>query len=186
MNLPALLGAFGLVFLLELPDKTAYTVLILSTRHRALPVLLGSMAAFAIQSAFAVLLGTMLHLLPAALLDWGVLALFAGFGLLLLCGKEAKAVERPMPDGHVFLTSFGLVFIAELGDATQLATAAMVARLNDRWSVFIGATLALWAVAAIAVTLGQKLGDRIPKLLVRRLAGTIFLVLAVYVALSHL
>ena len=186
MNLPALLGAFGLIFLLELPDKTAYTVLILSTRHRALPVLLGSMVAFAVQSAFAVLLGTLLHRLPGPLVEWGVIALLAGFGLLLLLGKDAEAVERPMPDGHVFLTSFGLVFLAELGDATQFATAALVARLNDRWSVFVGATLALWAVAAIAVTVGRHLGDRIPKQLLRRVAGTIFVVLAVYVALSHL
>ena len=186
MNLPALLSAFGLIFLLELPDKTAYTVLILSSRHRALPVLLGSMAAFAVQNALAVLLGTLLHRLPEGLIKWGAIALMAGFGLLLLLGKDEEVADKAMPDGRIFLTSFGLVFIAELGDATQFATAALVARLDDRWSVYAGATLALWAVAAIAVTIGRQLGDRIPKLLLRRVAGTIFVVLAVYVALIQL
>jgi putative Ca2+/H+ antiporter (TMEM165/GDT1 family) len=149
VNLPALLSAFGFIFLLELPDKTAYTVLILSTRHRALPVLLGSMAAFAVQSALAVLLGTLLHRLPAPLVEWGAIALMAGFGLLLLLGRDEEVASPPMPDGRVFLTSFGLVFVAELGDATQFATAAQ-----------------------------ELLGDAV--------AGTIFLVLAVYVALSKL
>ena len=186
MNLPALLSAFGLIFLLELPDKTAYTVLILSTRHRAVPVLLGSMAAFAVQSALAVLLGTLLHRLPAHLVEWGAIGLMAVFGLLLLLGKDEEVADQPMPDGHVFLTSFGLVFVAELGDATQFATAALVARLDDRWSVYAGATLALWAVAAIAVTVGRQLGDRIPKKLLRRVAGTIFLLLAAYVAFRQL
>ena len=187
MNLPVLLSAFGLVFLLELPDKTAYTVLILSTRNRPLPVLAGAMLAFTAQSGLAVLLGTLLRRLPERLIEWGAIGLLAGFGLLLLFGKDAKVVEeQPRNDRRVFFTSLVLVFLAELGDATQIATAALVARLGERWSVFVGATLALWAVAAIAVSVGRQLGDRIPKRVLRRAAGTIFIVLAAYVALRQL
>lgn len=186
MNLPVLLSAFGLIFLVELPDKTAYTVLILSTRHRALPVLAGAMTAFAVQSGLAVLLGTLVRRLPERLVIWASVALLVGFGLMLLLGKDEQEVEEPKPDHRVFLTSFGLVFLAELGDATQIATAALVARLGERWSVFVGATLALWAVAALAVLVGRQLNDRIPKRLLRRVAGSIFLLLAAYVAFRQL
>ena len=182
VNWSALLATFGLIFLLELPDKTAYTVLMLSTRHRALPVLLGSMAAFTVQSAIAVLLGTLLHRLPFGVLEWGTVALLAGFGLLLLLGKDEEVKDEPHGDKRIFFVSFGLVFLAELGDATQIATAALTARLNDKWAVFTGATLALWAVAGLAVAAGQKLGERVPKKLLRRGAGVIFLLLAAYVA----
>lgn len=187
MNLPALLSTFGVIFLLELPDKTAYTVLILSTRHRALPVLLGAMAAFTVQSGLAVLLGSLLQRLPHGVLEWGTVALLAGFGLLLLLGKdEAVSPGEPPGDRRVFFTSFALVFVAELGDATQIATAALTARLGDREAVFTGATLALWAVAGIAVAAGRQLGDRIPKKLLRRVAGGIFVALAAYVAFRQL
>lgn len=186
MSLPVLLSAFGLVFLLELPDKTAYTVLILSTRHRALPVLAGAMLAFAIQTGLAVVLGALLHRLPLQLVQWGAIALLLAFGLLLLFGKDEEVVEAPQPDGRIFLASFGLVFLAELGDATQIATAALVARLGDRWAVFVGATLALWTVALLAVAAGRQLGDRIPKRALRRGAGAVFLALAAYVAFRQL
>jgi len=57
---------FTVIFLLELPDKTALAALLLATRHRPLPVFLGAAAAFVIQSMVAVLAGSLLGLLPRA------------------------------------------------------------------------------------------------------------------------
>ena len=60
MHFGKLLTAFGLIFVAELPDKTAYTVLLLATRKKALPVLLGSFLAFFAQNLVAVALGSLL------------------------------------------------------------------------------------------------------------------------------
>jgi putative Ca2+/H+ antiporter (TMEM165/GDT1 family) len=64
--LVALLVAFGVVVLVELPDKTLVATLVLSTRYLPRPALAGVATAFAVQCAIAVTAGGMLHLLPAA------------------------------------------------------------------------------------------------------------------------
>jgi Ca2+/H+ antiporter, TMEM165/GDT1 family len=75
------------------------------------------------------------------------------------------------------------VFVAEWGDITQLATANLAARY-DPWLVFAGATLGLWAVAAVAVSVGAKSLKLIPMAWVRRITATIMFGLGVYTALA--
>src|SRR5438445_58409 len=78
--------------------------------------------------------------------------------------KEASEIEREeQRHRRPFATAFLLVFVAEWGDLTQLATAALQARYRDALTVFASATIALWAVAAIAVVLGNRLGAWIPQ-----------------------
>jgi putative Ca2+/H+ antiporter (TMEM165/GDT1 family) len=72
------------------------------------------------------------------------------------------------------LTSFGVIFAAEWGDASQLATAALVARLGYPVAVGIGAWLALVSVAAIAVVAGRVVLRRVPVKMVHRVAGIAF------------
>jgi putative Ca2+/H+ antiporter (TMEM165/GDT1 family) len=79
--------------------------------------------------------------------------------------------------------SFGIVFLAEWGDITQLTTANLAARY-DPLVVFAGATLGLWAVAAATVSMGAKSLDLIPVAWVRRITATIMLGLGVYTALA--
>ena len=175
----ALLTAYGLIFVAELPDKTAATVVLLASRQRPLPVLLGSWCAFLVQNLIAVGLGTLLSRLPPQTVYWVSAAVFAAFGLWLLLRREAGQLkEPPAPTHKAFAGAFALVFAAEIGDATQLGTAALVARIGHRWSVFAGSTLALWSVAALGVTLGNKLGARLPRALLRRVAGVAFLAFA--------
>ncbi len=175
MDLGALLTAFGLIFVAELPDKTAYTVLLLASRNKPLPVFFGSCAAFLVQGFVAVALGSLFATLEPHVVRWTAEALFLGFGLWLLFTKGEEESEEPKRGARrkAFAKAFILVFIAETGDATQIGTAALVARMGSRWSVLIGATLALWSVAALAVTLGNKLGSRLPKLALRRVAGAL-------------
>ncbi len=179
-----LLTAFGLIFVAELPDKTAYTVLLLATRKRPLPVLLGSWLAFLVQNLVAVALGTLLARMSPEVIRWTAALVFLVFGLLLLLREERPESESAQQSPHrAFVQSFLLVFVAEIGDATQLGTAALVARLGDRWSVFAGSTLALWTVAALAVTVGNRIGNRIPKRALRKTAGVVFIAFAIASAL---
>src|SRR3989442_1732963 len=83
-------------------------------------------------------LGTLLSKLPAAVVRFGSAAVFLGFGLALLLSKPPPAAEPRAPTGRLLFASFSMVFLAEFGDATQLASAALVARLGAPWSVFAG------------------------------------------------
>lgn len=183
-TLLALVTAFGLVFVVELPDKTMVATLILTTRYRALPVFVGVSTAFAIQCVIAAAFGGVLTLLPDTVVAAVVAALF-GLGAVLLlregfakdAGEEDEAASTG-PTAVTFLraalTSFGVLFAAEWGDASQFATAALSARFASPVWVGLGAWLALTAVAGIAVLLGAKIRDRIKPHLVQRVAGVVF------------
>ena len=165
------LTVFTVIFLLELPDKTALAALLLATRHRPLPVLVGAAAAFVIQSAVAVVAGSVLSLLPREPIRIGAGVLFLVMAALLVRrnlrkedADEKRAVEQEeVKHRRPFVTAFTIVFVAEWGDLTQLATAALQARYQEPVIIFVAATLALWAVSAIAVVLGNRLGAWIPQ-----------------------
>ncbi len=80
-------------------------------------------------------------------------------------------------DLRSFMTTFGLVFLAELGDKTQLATMSMAATGGQKWLVFAAAALALVLSSLIAVLVGDLLRSRVDPVLVQRSAAALFLVL---------
>ena len=84
------LSTFGLIFVAELGDKTLLTVLLLASRYRAWPVLLGGCLAFVVQGMVAVALGQVVAFLPRNWIRTGSAALFLGFGLWLLFGPEEQ------------------------------------------------------------------------------------------------
>jgi Ca2+/H+ antiporter, TMEM165/GDT1 family len=175
---------FGLIFVAELGDKTLLATLLLATRHRPWPVLFGSWAGFAAQTAIALAGGTLFARLPPALIHWLTVAVFAFFGLHLLLGKEDEEASEDRPGRGPFAVTFLTVFAAEWGDATQLGTMALVARFDAPVQVGLGALLGLWAGAAIAVYLGRKIGNRVQPRTLRRIGGVLFLGFAVATALQ--
>ena len=80
-------------------------------------------------------------------------------------------------DWKLLASSFSLIFLAELGDKTQLATLALAAGGRSRLTIFIGAALALVATSAIAVLAGEAVARVVPELWIKRAAGMGFLVL---------
>jgi putative Ca2+/H+ antiporter (TMEM165/GDT1 family) len=88
-------------------------------------------------------------------------------------------------DWRVFLTTFGVIFLAEIGDKTQLAAMTMAAQTERPWAVFIGAALALTAVSAIGVVVGSVIGDYIPLIWVKRVAAIAFIVIGVLILLNR-
>jgi putative Ca2+/H+ antiporter (TMEM165/GDT1 family) len=161
---------FTVIFLIELPDKTALATLLLATRHRPLPIFFGAATAFVIQSAVAVAAGSLFSLLPREPIRIGAGILFLVMAALLIrrnlrqeqSDDERAVAQEEGKHRRPFMTAFSLVFVAEWGDLSQLATAALQARYQQLVVVFVAATLALWAVAAMAVTLGNRLGAWIP------------------------
>jgi Ca2+/H+ antiporter, TMEM165/GDT1 family len=106
-------------------------------------------------------------------------------GLTVDAANSTGATITPEPvapeDGprRLFLTAFVVVFLAEWGDLTQILTASLAARFHAPLSVGLGAGLALWSVAALAVIAGRPL-RRLPAALVGRLTGIVLLVLAAF------
>jgi putative Ca2+/H+ antiporter (TMEM165/GDT1 family) len=187
--------AFGLTFLGELPDKSLFASLVLGTRYRPLYVWTGAAAAFTVHMAIAVTAGQLLSLLPHHLVDGIVAALFlAGAAYLWISSfhqqrpegtDEARQGGPPASFLRIAGTSFGVVFLAEWGDITQITAANLAAR-GYPLAVFVGAVLGLWLIAALAVNLGAKSLDLIPMAWVRRITATILLALGIYTAVSAL
>jgi putative Ca2+/H+ antiporter (TMEM165/GDT1 family) len=181
--------AFALTFLAELPDKTMFASLILATRYRPLWVWTGAAAAFTVHMAIAVTAGQLLALLPHRVVDGIVAGLFvAGAAYLWVNsfrrqhqdGAEAARMGAPSASfRRVASAAFAVIFLAEWGDITQIATANLAARYSPVL-VFAGATLGLWAAAALAVNIGAKSLNVIPLAWVSRITGTILLALGIY------
>ena len=87
-------------------------------------------------------------------------------------------------DWRVMLTTFGLIFLAEMGDKTQIAAMTMAAEKKRPLEVFIAASLALTAVSAIGVGVGTALSHALPLEWIKRIAGAAFVVIGVLVMLG--
>jgi putative Ca2+/H+ antiporter (TMEM165/GDT1 family) len=188
---PVLAGliAFGVILLVELPDKTLVASLVLSTRYRPRPVLLGVATAFAVQCIIATAAGGVITLLPRRAVEAVVAVMFAVGALLLIRESleddedvDLAEARESAPFGRVVATSFGVLFAAEWGDASQIATAGLVARhrgVLHAVATGVGAWLALVTVAAVAVVAGRVVVRRVPLRLVHRVAGVAFALFAV-------
>jgi len=185
--LSVVLAAFVLILPVELPDKTLFATLVLATRFPPLPVFVGVGAAFGLQVAIAVTAGSLLSLLPEALVSAVVAVLFLT-GAVLLWRESRKSEDEEEATAQArentsFLRaatiSFGVLFAAEWGDLSQLATAGLAARYAEPLSVFVGAWAALLVISGLAAFLGRKLADRLPVRLLHRIAAGLFAVFAV-------
>ena len=185
MNLLVILTVFALVFLAELPDKTALASLVLGTRYRPLYVFAGAAAAFLVHACLAVAAGSLLSLLPHRALEGVVAALFLFGAILLLRGRhEEEEEDLGIKEGtaptflRVASTSFLVILVAEFGDLTQILTANLAAKYHDPISVGLGAVLGLWAVAGLAIVGGRGLLKLVPLTVITRIAAVIMLVMA--------
>jgi putative Ca2+/H+ antiporter (TMEM165/GDT1 family) len=173
---------FGVVFLAELPDKTALASLMLGTRYRAAYVFAGVAAAFLVHVALAIAAGSLLTLLPHRWVQGVVGVLFLGGAAVLLLSKGEDEEEVRAPADQSFWkvagAGFMLILVAEFGDLTQIMTANLAARYDDPVSVGIGAVLALWAVGALGIFGGRMLMRRVPLKLITKVAAAVMVVLA--------
>jgi Ca2+/H+ antiporter, TMEM165/GDT1 family len=179
---------FAIIFIAELPDKSLFASLVLGSRFPAWYVWLGAAAAFTVHVIIAVTAGKLLTFLPHQILELVIGLLFLAGALLLFFGKHGveEAAPHPHASSHssksqfwkIFATSFGVVFLGEWGDITQIATANYAAHYHDPWSVGVGAILALWAVTGLAVTVGVKALTLVPPRLLQTITGSVLLLFA--------
>ncbi|GED87265.1 TMEM165/GDT1 family protein [Streptomyces sp. NPDC093064] len=175
---------FGVVFLAELPDKTALAGLVLGTRYRASYVFAGVAAAFLLHVVLAVAAGSVLTLLPQRIVHALTGVLFLGGAAMLLLKKDDGEEDVRRPEDQSFWkvagTGFMLILVAEFGDLTQIMTANLAARYDDPLSVGLGAVLALWAVAGLGIVGGKALMRRVPLALITKVAALLMAGLGVW------
>ncbi len=87
-------------------------------------------------------------------------------------------------DLKVLLTTFGMIFLAELGDKTQLATFAFAAENKARLAVFLGSACALVLTSLLAVVFGAAIGRLVPANYIKIGAGALFVLLGLWMLLS--
>lgn len=165
MEFAVVVAVFPIIFLGELPDKTMFASLVLSTRGRPFVVWIGAALAFVVHVVIAVTVGAALfRLLPHRALEALVAAMFfAGSALAIWEARRAQddkgaLIQREVASHRrTLVTAFVVIFIAEWGDLTQILTANLAAHYRSALSVAVGSILALWVVAALAVAGGQSI-----------------------------
>ncbi len=185
--------AFATVALAELADKTQLVCISQACRYPAAPVLAGSAAALIMVTAVGVVFGSVLYwLLPPDVIGLVAGALFLAFGVLMIISwyrdrgeEQGEVCEEDMEEDAkaqtsnwtVFVSTFGLVALAELGDKTMLAVIALSGRYGSPIAVFIGASAALVAVSSAGVLAGRMIAGRFSLQAVELVAAALFIVL---------
>jgi putative Ca2+/H+ antiporter (TMEM165/GDT1 family) len=197
MDWKLLLTTFGLVFVAELGDKTQLAVLTQTCKYRRpWAVFLGASLALTAVTALGAAGGQLVsQLVPPDVLRWGAAAAFVVVGLLVAreaargvgeacddacASEESGAVSNGAILAHnwkAFAATFGLLFVAELGDKTQLAVLGAASKSAVPWTVFAGGGLALTAVTALAVVGGEGLCRFIPKRILLWVSAVAFVVM---------
>jgi Ca2+/H+ antiporter, TMEM165/GDT1 family len=189
VDLRIVAAVFPVIFLGELPDKTMFASLVMSSRGRPLAVWLGAAAAFLVHVVIATTIGVALFaLLPHRALEAVVAVLFAAGAVYAYVegsrDETSLVAHEVATHRRVVVTAFIVIFLAEWGDLTQILTANLAAHYHAPLSVGVGALLALWSVAALAVISGQSLLRIFPIRTVRRFTAVVLLVLAGLAAAS--
>jgi putative Ca2+/H+ antiporter (TMEM165/GDT1 family) len=194
MMLNLILSTFGIVFVAELPDKTALASLMLATHLPPRQVVMGAWLAFLVQTLVAVLVGSVLQLLPVQPVRIAAGLGFLVFAVLALRRNLEQEMETEQLDVKTgrgrrsppWLASFLVVFAAEWGDLTQLATAGLVAQTGRPIEVGVGALAALWVVTILAATAGAQLARLVGPVLLNRISAALFAAIGVFIIVSAL
>lgn len=163
-----------------------------------MPVFLGAVTGLVSSTAVGVIGGRTIHqFIPLNFIQWIAAFLFLVLGIVMLRATSDRDNEKHTDDSQclddvnlkqmtftkwnfqVFLTTFSLLFLAELGDKTQLAIVGMASQHQAILPVFVGGSLALIGSTAIAVVLGKRLFKHFDQIVLTRLSGSVFIIMGI-------
>jgi len=175
--------SYALIAAAEIGDKSQLVCMTLASRHRAMPVMLGAIAAFAFLNTLAVVFGVAIaSWLPEYIVAVTVAILFGAFGIHSLRVQEDDNQDEEVKEksGHgIFFTTFLLITVAEFGDKTQLAVVALSSTAVPI-AVWLGSTAALASTSALGILAGRTILQKVPLVLLHKISGTIFLILSAF------
>jgi len=163
---PAVLGAtFIAVLLAEIGDKTQIMTLALAARNRTiLPVFVGSVLGEVSANSIGVVIGTFLGIaIPLDIVSLIAGAVFIIFGILNIVKKEEEEEKVPQAKTKsMLLSAFYLIFLAEMGDKTQILTLGLSAQYQNPITVLIGLSLAFMTISSVGALLGERASKILP------------------------
>ena len=173
-----------LVGLAEMGDRTQLLAVILACRYRKpIPILLGILVATLANHGLAALVGFYLSsLLSAPAFKYAIAASFIAMAVWALIPDKEDEGGKPDRLGHmgVFMATAVCFFLVEMGDKTQIATAALAARYHQVLWVAAGATTGMMLANIPAVFLGDAVTRVLPINLLRYAAAAVYLVLGIW------
>lgn len=172
---------FAFVLLAELGDKTMLTVLLLASKTRKHFLLwAGVMAAFALVDGASIFIGAAApRLIPVSTVKIVLGILFIMGGLYMLLSKEKEGPAEVSDLKNPFLLGFVMIFTAELGDKTQIASGIFGARFPVL-PVLAGTLTALGLLSALSIAAGSWLSSKIPGAKLQKAAAVIFIVMGIF------
>jgi putative Ca2+/H+ antiporter (TMEM165/GDT1 family) len=181
MDALPLLSTFVIIAVAELGDKTQLLTMAFATRYRARDVLASVLAASALLMLLAVFAGRVLYeVVPTSYVQILAGVLFLLFAFWILFSDEEEEEEESHSGKTPFLTVFGAFILAELGDKTQLFALALAVEFNALFEVWLGATLGMFAANSAGVIAGNRISEKLPRKLIKRIAAGLFLLFGVF------
>ncbi|TVQ12366.1 MAG: TMEM165/GDT1 family protein [Leptolyngbya sp. DLM2.Bin27] len=207
--LTAFTAGLLLVGIAELGDKTFFIAALLAMNYSRRLVFTGAFTALAVMTLLAVSAGQVIAFLPPTWVHIGEVVLFASFGFKLLydgfcmgdsCSTddeeaEAKAAIAAAEAGQVdpktlsalgiMGKTFGLVFLGEWGDRTQITT-VMLAASHPPVGIALGALSGFFLCIGLAVVAGRLVAGRLSERFITLFAGALFIAFAIAAGLRGL
>lgn len=185
----AFLVSLGVVAVSEIGDKTQLLALMLSARFRKpLPIIFGIIVATLFNHALAGAFGSWIaEMVGPAIMRWVLGLLFIGMGLWALIPDKLDDDDKPRDAGtslEIFTVTTIAFFLAEIGDKTQIATAALAARFEMIVPIVLGTTLGMLVADVPAVLFGQFASERVRSAWIRYVAAALFIVLGLVTILA--
>jgi putative Ca2+/H+ antiporter (TMEM165/GDT1 family) len=181
----ALLLALGVVFVAELGDKTQLVVLTMGARQRLAVAIPALGLTIVVLQGIAVSVGaTLARVVPDRALEFGAGALFCAFAVWTWRGADGDDDDGDEEEvsGRARTGVFAMCaafFLAELGDKTQLTSAALAAD-RGALAVWVGATLGLLGATVLALVAGRFLADRVSERTLGRFGAIAFAAVGVF------
>jgi len=180
---PAVLGAtFIAVLLAEIGDKTQIMTLALAARNRTiLPVFVGSVLGEVSANSIGVVIGTFLGIaIPLDIVSLIAGAVFIIFGILNIVKKEEEEEKVPQAKTKsMLLSAFYLIFLAEMGDKTQILTLGLSAQYQNPITVLIGLSLAFMTISSAGALLGERASKILPMKWIKIASGVLFIIFGI-------
>ncbi len=168
------------IMLAEFGDKTMLAVLLLASKTKR-PMMLwtGVMLAFILVDGAAVILGAAApHFIPVSIVKIISGLFFIAGGILILLAKHEEEHVKKVKFENPLILGFVMIFTAEWGDKTQIASGLFAARFPV-WPVFAGMICALGVLSALSIFAGHWLSTKVSGAKLRKIAAVIFIVMGI-------
>lgn len=167
------------VGLAEFGDKTQISLFLLSSKtNKRLHLLFGAILAFLIVDGIAILVGGWIaNIVPLGLLKIGSSVIFIILGILILIRKEEEIKSKSHFENPLYV-GFGLIFLSEWGDKTQIASGLFATKYNGLL-VLTGVMMALILSSIMAIYLGKFISRKMEDRTITKIAGILFILMGI-------